>query len=338
MAPMSFKCGICNQNCSKTQYSVQCCKCTMYFHAIKCLGISQTDLKKKTVVFTCPRCSILDTNKDTNEDHNNNVSSDADVVLDFSGFADSIKTYIQVQQKELDEQLHKCYALFEESIDKWVAKLRSEFMTHINALKSDIKVGRDIITKVNSDVNKKLDNTESQNNTLRRRLNRADIVINGLPRGIVDLSVPIIKIGSLCGYSLNCSDLQHCCYFAGGKSVLVKFNSVRTRDLIMASYHRRSGILLSDVINSEGTSRIFLNDHLTPNASKLVYECRMMKKVKKIVKYTLINGDTPKAKITFPDGANKILNLDECLSLAAEGSTRFNNDVIIQSNIALQTA
>lgn len=60
------------------------------------------------------------------------------------------------------------------------------------------------------------------------------------------------------------------------------------------------------------SSRIFLNDHLTPAASKLVNCCRKMLKRKTIDKFFLINGDLPKVRMTFGNGFERVCDLKQC--------------------------
>lgn len=151
----------------------------------------------------------------------------------------------------------------------------------------------------------------------RRRLNRADIIINGLPAGIKVLRDPIIKIAAICNVMLSPSpsENQHCCYLSNGKAVLVKFNSVHLRDTIMINYHRKDQILLSDVVPEEVASRVFLNDNFNDAAGKLLFVCRKLREQKKILRYKLYSADRPKAIITFLNESVKLLDLQQCADM-----------------------
>lgn len=162
----------------------------------------------------------------------------------------------------------------------------------------------------------KVETLTTEKNILHRRLNRANFVIRGLPRGIRNLSREVLKIGELCNVDLSMNSIQHCCYFEAGESILVKLNSVQTRDLIMANFQRGPPIRVNDVMGGSSRKRIFLNDHLTPDASRLVFLCRQLLSSKKLKRYTLINGDSPKVKAVMEDGAMKILSIKDCESIS----------------------
>lgn len=51
-------------------------------------------------------------------------------------------------------------------------------------------------------------------------------ILNGHSSGLHNISDFLIKIAAICNVDINQIDTQHCCNFAGGKSILVKFNSV----------------------------------------------------------------------------------------------------------------
>lgn len=112
-------------------------------------------------------------------------------------------------------------------------------------------------------------------------------------------------------------DMQHCCYISGGKSVLVKFNSVQTRDNFMFNYVKKGRIFLKDIMTDcLVNSRVYINDHLTQPASRLVYTCRNLLRKKVIKKFKLINGDEPEVNVVFPDVGETTLDYDHCVGLS----------------------
>lgn len=57
--------------------------------------------------------------------------------------------------------------------------------------------------------------------------------------------------------------------------------------------------------------RVFLNDHLTPRAGKLCFNCRKLRNENKLKRFRLINNDIIKVKITLNDDTIKVYNLNE---------------------------
>lgn len=238
-------------------------------------------------------------------------------------------------RKSIDEQMRKYSEEFQAIVDSVVSSFRNEFMDglrkakdDINSCKEDVSLVNDSLRVINDEIiNCKLAVTrveslyqrveylEKKNNVLERRLNRANIVVNGLPRGRRDISKDFLTIASLCNVRINPTDLQHCCYFRNGRSILVKLNSVLTRDLIMANYHRGNPIKVSDVIGGNLGSKVYLNDHLTPDAVALVNACRTLVTKKILIKYKLVNGDMPYVIATFSNGSENSLYLRECEQL-----------------------
>lgn len=125
----------------------------------------------------------------------------------------------------------------------------------------------------------------------------------------------MVNIAEICKIAIGPGDVQHCCYIYGGKMVLVKFNSVHTRDLIMANYFRARNIMLKDVMDTDIQSRIYLKDHLTPCAAYLVNICRKLRDRKNIQKYVLINGDVPRVRVTIMNGTDVVQSLEQCESM-----------------------
>ncbi|KNC31662.1 hypothetical protein FF38_10084 [Lucilia cuprina] len=176
----------------------------------------------------------------------------------------------------------------------------------------------------NTTFDKRLNDLEMYNNILQSRLNRADIIVKGLPKHIKNLRVPILKIASLCGLPISHDGIQHCTYINNGRAVLVKLNSVQHRDKIMMNYSKKQHIVLKDIIGGDITSKVFLSDHLTRVAANLISICRDLRIENKILKYKFINADTPKVRVTLPDNNVKILCLQQCSVMLNEALSADN--------------
>ncbi|KNC25473.1 hypothetical protein FF38_05860 [Lucilia cuprina] len=182
-------------------------------------------------------------------------------------------------------------------------------------MKSEILECNKLIANIDKSTSTKITALENENYVLHRRLNRADIIISGLPNGIENLFDPIIKIGSYYNISISKSDINHVCYIHQRKSVLVKFNNVFLRDNIMSAYFKTRSLKVADVVEGNIDLRIYLNDHYGPAAGKLNAICRKLLQKKVINKYRILNGDKLLVKLTMSDGSVVIHNAVECDSL-----------------------
>lgn len=227
-------------------------------------------------------------------------------------------------KKELEEMLENRLKIFEEKINEFSIHEPLTNATDVEQIKSDLKSCFNVVKVVDDAANKRLAHLEMQNNIQQRRLNRSNIIILGLPKKIKDLRKHVLKIGSLCNVRVLNADIQHCTYFSGGKKVLVKFNSVQTRDAIMINYHKNRALKLKDVIGGSSQSDIFLNDHLTDSAKKLIAVCRKLKEKQKITRYTFKNYDVPKVIIIMPDNSEKMFTIEQCFDLL-DGDVGLNN-------------
>lgn len=140
-------------------------------------------------------------------------------------------------------------------------------------------------------------------------------ILNGHSSGLHNISDFLIKIAAICNVDINQIDTQHCCNFAGGKSILVKLNSVLLRDSIMANYRRGPPIKLNAVIGGNLQTNVYIDDHLTPASARLMYVCRQLRNQRKITKFILVNGDEPGVNVLLPDGNERFLRIDDCEAL-----------------------
>lgn len=309
-----FKCPTCRKNVTKTQRSIPCAYCNEYFH-IDCAKISVEQhsilTKNKVFKYICDHCSRVPKYCNVQEELRNGFSELSNLL------ERKLEAKLQENKRILDEQLESGMKLIQDKLDQ-VTNSSSVENSDVEQVKTDLKHCFDVVNVVDNVASGRIANLELQNSILQRRLNRADVIIRGLPNGILNLREPILKIASLCKVCISNADIQHCTYFARGKAVIVKFNSVQIRDALMISYNRSRNIMLKDVVQNvdyDNRCRIFLNDNLTDAAKKLLAVCRRLKNDAKIQRYTFMNYDIPKAKVTMMDGTLRTYCYEQCIDL-----------------------
>ena len=198
------------------------------------------------------------------------------------------------------------------NMEQQLSKLPGEISDSIN-IKLDMIKGE--ITACTSKINKVEQITISkcaqlvvENNSLRRQMNRTDIIISGIPSSTFDVYPVINKMFKVYNINLDPHDVNACFWINSKKAVLVKLNSLRKRDEFMKSYHLAHNLTLSQILETDIQSRVFVNDHLTPLASKLQFIGRKLLKSGKIKSFKLINTDAPKLKATLQDGMEKFFD------------------------------
>lgn len=315
--------------------SVGCCVCDVYYHAA-CLKITKEQLsflhKNKNFLFKCMKCMsrgisvVADHSAGAKEDmveqNCSQYSGSKTMIIDaeISKCCTELSATLERKQDEYKTALQKEVKDFKNKMEEIVSSFCAQYDAKLRKLEDDLKNYYSVAQHMDKNRSTVIQDLELHNDILQRRLNRADIVVSGLPDKIKDLRGLVIKIASLCRVNLDPRDIQHCCYIFSGKSVLVKLNSVYARDLIMANYYKGSPLLLSSIIDEEVRSYVYLNDHLNVTASKLVYICKKLRGLKKIQQFKIINADRPRVEIKMPSGSIKILDLDKCVELLDESS------------------
>lgn len=318
MAPptKTVQCPECKKNICKNKPSVGCGYCDKYFH-LPCCHVNEEQykflLKFRNFKFTCKNC----------EESPLYFKLQTDMRNGFMELAKSMETKMDEYKQALDEHFQNSLLKLKDDFNQFVDSVRCDQSSELENLKAEVNIVKSEISHCYAMV-KQVDQTaygkicalETKNSILQRRLNRADIVITGLPQSIKHLRTPVKKIASLCKIQITDADIQHCTYFANGKSVLVKFNSVFTRDLIMGNYIKLADpILTKDIVCGEVRKEIHLGDHHTPAASQLLFICRKLRSAKKIQKYTFINTDVPAVKVTLNNNSVKKMYIQECTDL-----------------------
>lgn len=278
---MSVKCDNCENTFNKNDNKVKCSFCDAVFHS-ECVT-QLTPSLTRTVLETIKKTSGSLTFKCNKCIKSRSMPSDC-----VSSKLDNLEKYMQEISSQLSN-IHKDFA---------------------NDKKRHENFEKVVVTKINK--------LEDENNFLRKQLNRSDIIINGLPSKTnnVNLYFIVIEVAKYLGIKLKLSDINFCTWIGKRAAVLVKFNNILTRDIIMKNYRLNFDLTLKKIWPTEEVdSRIYLNDHHTPLVSKFRYYCRKLVINKKILKYEMINWDKPRAKIFLLNGNQEEGDLDYVMKL-----------------------
>lgn len=183
---------------------------------------------------------------------------------------------MQTLDKKFDEFkiqfLEKTFADFKNTI---VEVIRKEFKEEIEELKKKVK-----------HLEGQLENSDQYN-----RAN--NLIISGVPEdrneNIYDI---LFKIGATAGCKITREEVDFASRISprinrnmtNGKqrNIIVKFTRRHLKDDLLAAIRKRKGMFSSE-LQLPGTSRIYINDHLTPKNQHLLKQCRDIKLEKKIL-------------------------------------------------------
>lgn len=294
----NYKCAVCNASVCKTQGSIMCSKCNEWIH-LTCAKVSPEQLTlytEKKDCFTCCGCISSDSDE-----------CDSSLKDDVRALTKSFNEF--VKKNETDRDSHNA------SMKQIFSDFKNEVSSCIKEMKNDIASFSQRINDIEDTTTKKISMLEVENNILHHRLNRSNIIISGLPAGLVDLPKIVCSLCSFFKIAVSDRDINYVCYINNKRLILAKFNSVSIRDELMRGYFKKKSLNLSDIIGGEICSRVYLNDHFSPAASTLNALCRKLKRNKKIVKYKILNTDKALAKLTLIDGKEVIYNLEKCTEL-----------------------
>lgn len=296
--PQVHKCPVCEANVTKSQFSVGCAKCGVYYHQ-KCAKVSEelfALIEKNLEKFICEDCSPKSCTNDA-------------IMREIL----KVQKYIQRMDGKFDNLERKV----------------NEFQADLEKVKINLKLCSNLVKKVEKSSNDSVKKLLAKANVYERRINRADILINGLPNKVEDCRKHMQKIGELVGVNLNPMDINHCCFIKKRSCMLVKFNNVQLRDNLMKNYFKKQPLKLNQIIGGDIESRVYLNDNLSPASSKLQYLCRRLLKERKIHKFQLLNMDSPKAKITKPDGSVILIDTEESEKMLGYGSDAVGDSEVL---------
>lgn len=292
-------CGSCEVSVTKTQGSIMCKICCKWLHGT-CANLTDKDLAAlkaiKVSSFICAQCN-------TNLP---NLRGSAGVSEDIQNLNKKLDTFITSHCAELNV------------IKTAIENMNAEMKECLTELKADIVKCNDRVKSVEASVSNLRNENEvlkMENNVLHRRINRSDFLISGLPEGLNDLVVTVIAVAACFNVMLTRSDVNLACYINSKRQILVRLNCAEHRDAIMKQYFKTRSLRVCDIISGPGnevTSRVYLNDHYTPDASNLNSICNKLRRLNIISKYRILNGDRVKAKITLPDGKEIVRDVNEC--------------------------
>ncbi|KAI8119532.1 hypothetical protein CVS40_5089 [Lucilia cuprina] len=303
MAPAA-KCGVCSKNVTRSDSGVECESCKVWFHTI-CVNVSDELYallgNNNNISFNCTHC-IANPNASGDDSIMRKYIDELDkkIIANFSTFTAEMRNEQQCLKDLIESSIHD---------------IRSDLSTSLNEFRTSLKQCNESIKNVEANTKERITVLEAENNKLQRRINRPDIIISGLPSGIDDLLVPVLAICKHYKVTADVKDINHCLYIQQGKSLLVKFNNVHLRDMIMKSYFKTPKLQLRDVIGTDIDARVYLNDNLTSASIRLQILCRSLRKEKKITWFRILNRDVPLAKIKFPDGTEKEMDFFTCSKL-----------------------
>lgn len=274
---MTQKCDHCSKSINKSDGRIKCDACDSLFHHDCAMQLTPTltktvlEVLKKTGGSLIYKCNTCLTSKGTKSDNLNNK-------------LDNLEKYM----REITVQL---------------MDIKKDLTNSINRNENFEKV-----------VNSKIKRLEAENNNIRRQMNRADLIITGLPQTIPNdekLYETIVDLAKALGAEISLSDLHFCSWIGKKSAILVKFNNVLKRDLIMKTYRSSYDLKLNQVILTEKEhSRVYINDHHTPLISKFRFYCRKLVKDKKIERYIMLNWDIPRARIVYVDGKEQEVDME----------------------------
>ncbi|KAI8120448.1 hypothetical protein CVS40_8311 [Lucilia cuprina] len=195
-----------------------------------------------------------------------------------------------------------------ESSIKQLSKIISEdIISQLNEIKAEVACSMEKSKATEQFVTSKFQHLQMENNSLRKQLNRNHILIYGLGQNLSvnELYNAVFSIGKLLNVEIGHNGNVNLCAYIHQKKSIFK------RDLLMKQYFAYGEIKRSQLCETDIHSRIYLNDNLTPLASKLNYFCRKLLKEGKINKFRFFNKDLPEAKIYFPNGDSKLLSFEK---------------------------
>lgn len=320
---MVLICSNCQSNCSKGTY-VKCDKCSNLFD-IKCANqLTPTFTKAKLEAmcskggkgYICYNCSS--TSKELNIN---------DLIIRFEIGMSKLSDQIASSGVEIQDISSKVDQ-FDGRLTAISDQISREVISQLTTIKNGLDDCLGQVNDVRKNTSLKIERLHVENNSLRRILNRGDLVISGIPSDLSSeetLQV-LMNIAKYYNVEMLHNEIHFYTWIKKRSTLLVKYNNILKRDMILKKYRNDYKLVLSkiyqtsknqtDGINTSKIndpnieSRVYINDHATPVESKLQYLCRTLLKNGNINKYRIIYADDPKAIITKKDGIEETMNLD----------------------------
>lgn len=281
---MPDKCPKCKSNCNVDEDSILCDGCEKWYH-LRCTALDKATFCKisgnSSINWICDNCqgknSTVRPLQRSNGNHGGNsilerITSQLDML---SGDIKCIKADVHAIKEDM-RLLGNRVTVVEESIvklDSRVVDLETRAITV-----SDQIVG----------INKAL---QDDRETIEIGKRSCNLTINGLPSQIINnLSEVVDKIIIWCGVNVdvNTNSVARNSMFScfrtgspnkhGARAVLVKFANKNLRDNVLFGYLQKRDLKLADVDPSFSiSSRLYINEHLTPVSSNILKKCKFLK-------------------------------------------------------------
>lgn len=280
---MALTCGICSTSCKKAE-SIVCVLCNTHQH-INCIikqtpplhqaALDNISKNKPAFSFGCSSC-----------------------------FKDSPMNPMTTKIDAVERQLLDLTNLIKDSVTLQLTDIKVELAKSLENNKLFEK-----------ETSSKIEKLENENNFLRKQFNRSDIIVSGLPGHLhtPDLYPMAISIAKACDVNIGELDINFCVRIRNKSAVLIKFNNILKRDLVMQNYRTKYNLNLKDVLDTDIDKRLYLNNHLTPIEAKLHYICRSKLKSNEIKSYRIIASNPVSVKLVYPDNKEAVLNLTEMI-------------------------
>ncbi|KAI8125450.1 hypothetical protein FF38_08041 [Lucilia cuprina] len=202
----------------------------------------------------------------------------------------------------------------EETVNKLSDIITNNILSELKNIKEELTRCVEKANDTEALVKEKVQALMLDNESIRRHIYRGDVIIRGVDANLIkstdELYECIFKIAKTLDLELNHNDINFCTFIQNKTSILVKLNSVYKRDKLMHNYFISHNLQLSNIFETAKDERIYINDHLSPLASKINFWCRKLIKADKIKKFRIIRKNMPQAKVTFLTGEEKTLNFE----------------------------
>jgi len=154
---------------------------------------------------------------------------------------------------------------------------------------------------------------------LLQRERQRNVVVTGVPyKNNESVTEIVTKICKCLNITLNNSSIEKCSRFnaigGGIKPILVVFNSIHDRDLLLSAYKMKKTILSTD-IGCEGTNKIHVGEHLTKLQRVLLTQAKRDLIESSMYKYLWIQNNSILVRKNGDSKIQKIKSLSDIILL-----------------------
>lgn len=137
---------------------------------------------------------------------------------------------------------------------------------------------------------------------------RRELMVSGIPasiRNTKDLREIAINIGSLYNVPVRTEDVFQCIRLKKENQVIIKFANVFVKEDIMSTYLRHKDLKLSQILDTDVESRVYLNHSYPPLIQRNLLYCRRLKKLD-VIEGFMVNFANGHTTVTNKDKSTKI--------------------------------